>query len=454
MGGINPMRGARACRGALVAALVFAAGACDLSNPGVPIRPADVNFPIAVSIVSDDPEARFLVVANSNFDLGYSSGTLQSWDLRAIRAAIDAQVGTGCGGVDEAPCIIPIEDNEGAGFIADEVQIGSHADGLVYAPLRNRFYLPVRSGRGVLTWVDFSAGNGTFECGSRSGRVPACDDFHRGADVADSATTLTVPTDPVAVAVVPGSLLGPSANADAIVVAHRSGRASLFVDDPALLRPEFTDVIDGIPNDIVSAVLDPETGWVWVTSAAAAQSRASRELVALAPVIAPEVGGAELTVTRRLRLSGVDDGQDTRDIVFEPGTERAWLLSRRPESVITLDFAIEALGPGLLPVSDIFAVAAGPSRIKRWVIGGRTFLIVTCYDANNVSIVDPELGLVATIAGLAGPFEMALDEERHWLFVTHFRNSTLGVIDLSPLLSNESPRLIATLGTSDPPTPF
>lgn len=427
---------------------------CDLSNPGVPVPLGDVNFPIALAVVADDPEARFLVVANSNIDLSYSSGSLQSWDLRAIREAIDAQVGMGCGGVDEPPCVIAIEENEGAGFLADEVQIGSHADGLVYFAERDRFYLPVRSGRGVLTWVDFSAGNGTFACGPRSGKVPSCDDAHRGADVAASAEGLTLPNDPVAVAVVPASLLGPEVRADAIVVPHRSGRASLFLDDPELPRPVFTDVIEGIPNDIVSARLDPETGWVWVTNAGVAASRLSRDLVALSPVLVPESGAAQLTIIQRLRLSGVDDGQDTRDIAFEPGTERAWVLSRKPESVITLDFALEPRSTGILPIGDIFAVAAGPSRIERIVIGGHPYLAVTCYEANNVSVVDPELGLVASIAGLAGPFEMAFDAERNWLFVTNFRNSTLGVIDLGLLATNESPRLIATLGISNPPTPF
>jgi DNA-binding beta-propeller fold protein YncE len=440
---------------ACVAALACGAWTgCDLSNPGVSVPPGDVNFPIALAVVADDPEARFLVVANSNFDLSFSSGSLQSWDLRAIRTAVDAVVGMGCGDIDEPPCVIPIEANGGVGFLTDEVQIGSHADGLVFSRERDRFYLPVRSGRGVLTWVDFSAGNGTFACGPRSGQVPSCDDAHRGADVAPSAEGLTLPTDPVALAVVPAGLLGPGVTEDAIVVAHRSGRASLFIDDPTLPRPVFTDVIEGIPNDIVSAELDPETGWVWMTNAGVAASRVSRELVALSPVVVPENDIAELTVTQRLRLAGVDDGQDTRDIAFEPGTDRAWVLSRRPESVITIDFALEPRSVGVVPISNLFAVAAGPSRIERLVIGGRAYLVVTCYDANNVSVVDPELGLVATVAGLAGPFEMAFDEERNWLFVTNFRNSTIGVIDLGPLVANESPRLIATLGTSDPPTPF
>ncbi|MDQ3036522.1 MAG: lactonase family protein, partial [Myxococcota bacterium] len=249
--------------------------------------------------------------------------------------------------------------------------------------------------------------------------------------------------------------LGPGATADAIVVPHRSGRASLFLDDPALPRPVLTDVIGGISNDIVSAVVDPTTGLVWVTSGASVAARATNELLALGPIVsAANPNVARLAVVRRIALTGISDGLDTRDMTFDPTGDRAWVLSRRPESVITLDFSLAAPSAGLAPIGEIFAVAAGPSRIVRVVIGGRTFLVVTAYDANNVSVVDPDLGLVATVAGLTGPFEMAFDPSRNWLFVTNFRSSTIGVVDLAPLATSESPRLIAVLAPPTPPSPF
>lgn len=447
---------------ATAAAIAGAAG-CDLSNPGIPARPADVNFPIALAVVGDTPEASFLVVVNSNFDLGYSSGTLQSWSLPAIRAAVDAELTTGCGAPDVPPCAIDIEASGGGDFLVDEVQIGSHADGLAVlrsaTPQRTRLYVPVRSGRGVLTWLDFAPDTGLFACGGSGvqGELRSCSAEHAGADVAASAADVTLPTDPVAVAVVPSALLGPGATSDAVVVAHRSGRASLFLDDPTLPRPVLTDVISGISNDIVSAVLDPSTGLVWVTSAATQSVRATNELLALGPIVsATEPGAARLAVVRRIALTGISDGLDTRDITFDPdpAAERAWVLSRRPESVITLDFSLATPSAGLAPIGEIFAVAAGPSRILRVEIGGRTLLVVSAYDANNVSVVDPELGLVATVAGLTGPFEMAFDASRSWLFVTNFRSSTIAVVDLAPLETSESPRLVATLAPSDPPNPF
>lgn len=462
------MRNRRAkSAGVWIAALALTGGlGCDLSNPGVPVPPADVNFPIAIEVVAEAADARFLVVANSNYDVKYSSGTLQSWSIAAIDDAIAAaQAATGCGLADVPPCGILIEADGGAGFLTHEVRIGSQADGLEYSADRDRFYLPVRSGRGVLTWVDFRPSQGVFECDAleSAGEIPSCSSAHRGADVAPSAEGLSLPTDPVALAVVPNDLLGPEVapGTVALVVPHRSGRASLFLDDPASPRPVFTDVITDISFDISSATLDPATGFVWVTSSAVVRSDSSRptnQLLAIAPVAAG--GSARLVVTQRVTLTGISDGFDTRDIVFEPMSTRAWVLSRRPESVLTLDFSVPPLGAGLAPIGDIFAVASGPSRMERVTIASadglttKDYLVVSCYDANNVSIVDPELGLVATVAGLAGPFDMAFDPTTQRLFVTNFANSTIGVIDLAPLATGETPLLVATLGEIDPPNPF
>ena len=248
-------------------------------------------------------------------------------------------------------------------------------------------------------------------------------------------------------------------------MAHRSGAASLFLDDPAADgRPVLVDVLTGLPTDIVSAELDADTGQVWLTSAAATAARATRDLLAVAPVASGT--DTRLATVDRITLAGVDDGLDTRDIVFDDRADRAWVLSRRPEAVLTLDFALSPPRPGDAPLGPTYAVGAGPSRIRRIVVpfdpdgGGpieprdRTYIIVSAYDANAVQVIDPELGLIATVAGLAGPFEMAYDESRERLFVTNFGNNTIAVIDLSPLRTGASPRLLAQLGDADPPNPF
>lgn len=455
----------RASAGIAIACVLAAApiAGCDLSNPGRPVTPADVNFPIALTFVPSAEAGRVghLLVANSNFDLRYASGTLQSWSVDEIYAAIAADAT--CGADEATPCVIPIEADAGGAFLTDEVLIGSQADGIALGSDGRRVYLPIRSGRSPLTWVDFDPQTGTLGCGQATPEgqsIASCDAAHRGTDVAPGAESLVPPTDPVAVAVVAGGLLGLPADAaartDAIVVPHRSGRASLFVDDRALPRPLFADVITGISNDIVTATTDFE-GLVWMTSAATQSARATDRVIALAPIITPEARQlGRLALVRSLRLAGIADGLDTRDMAFDPdvGQDRAWVLARRPESVITIDFQNAGFGFDAAPLGPIFAVASGPSRLRRLEVGGREYLVASCYNAGSLSVLDPELGLVATVAGLAGPFEMAYEPTEERLFVSNFRSSTIAVVDLSPLSTGGSPQVLATLARSDPPSPF
>ncbi|AKF06601.1 YncE family protein [Sandaracinus amylolyticus] len=452
---------------ATITVFAIAIAGCDLDNPGVPLPAATLNFPIALAVVDGAPETNdddYLLVVSSNFDVRYASGSVQSWRLAELQTAIDDAVagvddlGVDCGEDGRPACEIQIEERPEV-FLQDEVRIPSHADGIAVGPSEDRIYLPVRSGRGGLTWIDLA--DGLFGCGEGD----ACDDLHNTVAVAPVSRELSLPTDPVALAVVPRDLVG-GGDADAIVIAHRNGSGSLLLDD---LRgqPTLFDVIDGLPTDVVSAEMDPESGAVWLTSAPPS-SRPTRDLVAVAPIVSDV--DTRLAVVNRITLAGLDDGgtgSDTRDIAFDVGVDRAWVLARRPEAVITVDFRVPPVAPNLAPLGEIFAVASGPSRLERVVVPfdpdgdegpiparERTYLLASCYDANNVSVIDPELGLIATVAGLAGPFEMAYDATRELLFVINFRNNTIGVVDLSPLRTGASPRLIAYLGDPDAPSPF
>ncbi|MDB4977231.1 MAG: hypothetical protein JWN48_5572 [Myxococcaceae bacterium] len=65
-----------------VAAIII--WSCNLHNPGVSPPPAALSFPSALAL-SKEPDAppRLLYVANSNFDLRYNAGSLQSYRLSA-----------------------------------------------------------------------------------------------------------------------------------------------------------------------------------------------------------------------------------------------------------------------------------------------------------------------------------------------------------------------------------
>lgn len=60
---------------------------CNLDNPGVSPPRGKLAYPIAVELSTernDAGEPRYLYVANSNFDVRYNAGSLQSYDLNAL----------------------------------------------------------------------------------------------------------------------------------------------------------------------------------------------------------------------------------------------------------------------------------------------------------------------------------------------------------------------------------
>lgn len=70
----------------LVAAL---STACNLDESGVPPPQGTLAYPIAVAL-SREPTPRTLFVANSNFDLTYSAGSVQAYDLTQLEQRFEA----------------------------------------------------------------------------------------------------------------------------------------------------------------------------------------------------------------------------------------------------------------------------------------------------------------------------------------------------------------------------
>src|SRR6188472_2321889 len=105
----------------VVAACAFVAACallgCNVDNPGDEPPPATLYFPNAMALAQPDPAepARYLLVANSNFDLRYKSGTLQAYSLDAL----DDELAS-CQERGDDECGIPPTD-----VLEDEVRINS-----------------------------------------------------------------------------------------------------------------------------------------------------------------------------------------------------------------------------------------------------------------------------------------------------------------------------------------
>ena len=164
-----------------------------------------------------------------------------------------------------------------------------------------------------------------------------------------------------------------------------------------------------------------------------------------------EPGPRELLYpTSFLNVSGLADPRDLRDIVLDPvDPMRLFALVRGFQQSVAF-LQRDPSVPGNAYLVDAVRVGAGPSKLSYLTLGGRGYLLVGCYDARAIFIIDTaERALVAMVRNLSGPYEMVFDGARNLLHVADFRTSVLRVVDLSWLADKRMPppRIIATLGT-------
>jgi DNA-binding beta-propeller fold protein YncE len=134
--------------GSLAATL---SAACNLDESGVPPPPGKLAYPIAVAL-SREPTPSTLFVANSNFDLTYSAGSVQAYDLTQLEAQfercrnLDNPVRSDAGIIVTNPTLYPtgldggttdasVADSDAAGLPVDGGMIVGGMDG-------GSFFLP------------------------------------------------------------------------------------------------------------------------------------------------------------------------------------------------------------------------------------------------------------------------------------------------------------------------
>ncbi|HEX9621738.1 MAG TPA: hypothetical protein VF989_16445 [Polyangiaceae bacterium] len=279
-----------------VASLAVPIAASGCFPPGDGIEPPEngIYFPTGLAL---DAQARHLFVVNSDFDLQFNAGVLQSWDLERLREAVpavcssdaDCPSGLACdtepseqnGAVPSFFCVersgsnagrpcrgrgertaaeafiapgrcAPIRPERPVGdsgpIIAGAVQIGAFATDVAFRAqpddralpdVSGRLFIPVR-GDATLHFIDVSD-DGALACG-QTNNGGACDDRHRAGDEPEEDNTrgLRLPPEPYGVAA--------SGDGRAVVITHQTeGAVSLFVhrwNEPPML--EF--VQGGLPS--------------------------------------------------------------------------------------------------------------------------------------------------------------------------------------------------------------
>lgn len=275
-----------ASRGLIRAAVfaMLASTGCYSNDNGLKPPGNQLYYPTGLAV---SPGGSALYVANSDFDLQYTGGTLQVYDLEAIRQAVphlwdrlpgqsDTDV---CGKIGVANATMRALDPTPCGYILTppkhSVETGAFAADakLVVRPrgaghegdTGARLMVPVR-GDPSLTWVDVDddrdhPGSPTFafDCGQAHEGEPCSDAHKAGIDPTDNSRQLLMPGEPIGLAV--------SDDASAVVVTHQTaGAVSLFTNawpgDGGVARPVLTYVEQGLSTGAYGIATIPTPGFV------------------------------------------------------------------------------------------------------------------------------------------------------------------------------------------------
>jgi hypothetical protein len=278
--------------------------ACFSPGEGLPPPIAQVYFPVGLAQNSDGTR---LFVVNSDFDLQFNAGTLQTYDLTRLAEVVprvcvsndDCAAGQRCdiepstenqgspsrfcvaeaGALAGRPCgafgdrpqadkllypgrcnfIEPSTPQDGGPpLIVDAVTIGAFATDVIFrarpADIQGepgRLFVPVR-GDATLHWIDVDAA-GRLICG-QGNNSGACDDLHRAGDDAAQENTRDLRLGPE-----PFGIDAPVDGVPIAVTNQTTGTASLFVNDWRDPRgPGLQFALTGLPTRPIGVASIPE----------------------------------------------------------------------------------------------------------------------------------------------------------------------------------------------------
>lgn len=482
-----------------VLAAVLAGAGCfpDTSGTTPDVRTEYFYYPIGLGMTQ--PEGRYLLAASSNFDLLYNSGTLVPIELAVVNEVIEA-----CRDDDSATAcpefLVPRQEDVTdasfgfADFVLEDhsVLIGSYAAAMtVIEPLRDEGGDFTGPGTALVTvradaslhFVDVvevahedldtervlrcawgegaTAPGGVQKCGSDR-RVRA------GRRMRDDAP-IAVPAEPFGV--VPWLSEGdPDVETDDTwfaAVGHTvGGEVSLFerLPTPPSLPRECGDAVDNDGDGArdsddpgcrgtafqlvdVSDAVDQGTTGIAVTDEGdfLATSRFTSNLTRFR--VDTHAASHQIVVSDTIEVDATSGGDNQRGIALSPSSDRAFVVSRAPESLLVV-----ALADGLDASERFIAVVeigAQPSLVRVYEDAGYALgyvVYVMCFADDQIFVVDPSINeVVDVIPTRRGPHDLAFDPRAGVGYLANFLESTVSVIDVDPE-SSRYHTILTTLG--------
>lgn len=371
----------------VVCAVCALAMGCEPYTEPLPRRDR-LHFPIGVAV---HPTGEYVYVVNSNFDSRYNAdygGTVSVVDTNTLELLPDSS---------------PYIPSYGAKIKLNEDS--------------SRAYVTARQGDAVVALdVGVAAGAGlgsALTCPSEEGGRPSSDPtrcvLSRVPDTTDGAV---MPADPFGLEVTTVSRTGEDGEAlvvDVLSLSHISSDNVTAISLPgrdlsaATLRR--AGLIEGGANAIARR---PGTLEMYVAG------RTSNQITVFVPYLGDDGEVEALFARRRIPLNNVTNNVDARGIAFDASGEQLYVTTRRPDAL-----HIFTLGPGDIEqgsglnheLERVIPLGDQPSGLAiHEEPGGRRLVLVPCYDAQTIQVIDPATGvLVREIELDESPYDIALD---------------------------------------------
>ena len=472
---------------------------CFGPGEGVEVPQDQIYFPVGVAL---DARQEHLFVVNSDFDLQYNGGSLQSYSLAELERQVatpcstdaDCEEGGGtcsaglCSAFSGSVCangerplaerlLYPSRCNSldpaQRGLLVDKVKIGAFATDVIIrsneAGSAQRLFVPVR-GDSTLHWLDVDQAGG-LQCGQ--GDDNPCDARHRaGHEPSDNTRGATLNAEPFAI--------DATEHGQSIVVTNQTtGTATLFenVWGPQIgpkIRFELTERLPLRPVGVaaIPGVAGVEGDTFLLTFRDSAQVRLVRlnQDLQSAPERPYLVDGGGV---------GIDTnsvGSDSRGIAVD-GSARQVAQARcgddsaclEQAALVPLDVYVANRSPASLLIGrtrppqeypyffDSLPLTVGPSRVvigkvRRSDSEQETRVFVACFESRRIFVYDPVRSRIeAEILTGRGPHAMAIDTQRARLYVGHFTDSYVGVYSLDLRHPATYGTMVGMLGTPKPP---
>lgn len=483
--------------------LLAALSSCVSPGDGPSPPAAEMYYPVGIAV---SPAGHTLYVANSDFDLQYNAGTVMALNLDRVRALIPPlwnpqDPNYPCGALPANPnrllypgrCgpadLIHPPDGQGT-LVAASVQIGAFAtDALVVARSDApgaRLFVPVR-GDPSLTWIEIDDDrttqppSRTLYCG-QSSDSPRCDATHRaGEDPDTNLRRVVMPPEPYGVAA--------DATGQALVVTHQAAAAVSLITNPWDGVPTMQFALGNLAPGPVGLASVPVPEFVFAASvphrpAFLLSYRAAAELDVLRYYDDAAASPARpfLTRTAAVGITVNADGQDSRGLAIDDTDRRQceqacngslpclqecaaipaqlFIANRTPPSLIIGEVRSDVSLTGTndqITIYDSVPLSFGPSRVQVGQIIDEQGLpqrrvFVSCFDSRYVFIYDPVANRIdGEIRTGRGPHGLAFDPTAPLLYIAHFTDSYIGIVDLDQRHAETYGTIVLTLGTPQPP---